>query len=106
MLRNDKGKFEMTEYGHLHVEECCLAFDLKVKRASKYGERFYKECVLNRDVNSSLHFEATFSTESSKSATYKAKAVSAFYDDIMDLLDTLPNVFSTLLVKIMEWVEI
>ena len=88
------------------VDECCLAFDLKVKHASKYSERFYKECVLYRDVNSGLHFEATFSPESSKSATDKAKAVSAFYNDIMDLLATLPKVFSTSLVKIMEWVEI
>ena len=106
VLRNDDGRFEMTEYGRLHVDECCLAFDLKVKHASKYSERFYKECVLYRDVNSGLHFEATFSPESSKSATDKAKAVSAFYNDIMDLLATLPKVFSTSLVKIMEWVEI
>jgi len=106
VLRNGEGKFDMTEYGRLHVDECCLAFDLKVKHASKYSERFYKECVLYRDVNSGLHFEAEFSPESSKNITEKASAVSALYDNMTDLLVTLPKVFSTSLIKIMDWIEI
>jgi len=104
--RSDDGGYEMTEYGRLHVDECCLAFDLKVKHANKYSEQFYKECVLYRDVNSGLHFEAKFSPENSKSAVDKANAISELNKEITELLTTLPKVFSTSLVKIMEWAEI
>ena len=104
--RSDDGGYEMTEYGRLHVDECCLAFDLKVKHANKYSEQFYKECVLYRDVNSGLHFEAKFSPENSKSAVDKANAISELNKEITELLATLPKVFSTSLVKIMEWAEI
>ncbi len=106
VLRNNDGGYEMTEYGRLHIDECCLAFDLKVKHASKYSEQFYKECVLYRDVNSGLHFEAKFAQENSNSAVEKAKAISDLNKEITDLLATLPKVFSTSLVKIMEWAEI
>lgn len=106
VLRSDEGGYEMTEYGRLHLDECCLAFNLKVKHASKYSEQFYKECVLYRDVNSGLHFEAKFSPENSKSAVDKANAISELNKEITELLVTLPKVFSTSLVKIMEWAEI
>lgn len=106
VLRNDDGGYEMTEYGRLHLDECCLAFELTIKHANKYSEQFYKECVLYRDVNSGLHFEAKFSPENSKSAVDKAKAISELNKEITDLLATLPKVFSVSLVKIMEWAEI
>lgn len=106
VLRSDEGGYEMTEYGRLHLDECCLVFNLKVKHASKYSEQFYKECVLYRDVNSDLHFEAKFSPENSKSAVDKANAISELNKEITELLVTLPKVFSTSLVKIMEWAEI
>ena len=100
------GRPSMTEYGRLHVDECCLAFTLKVKNANKYSEQFYKECVLYRDVNSGLHFEAHFAPESSASVTAKADALSEFNKEIIALKSTLPMVFSTSLVKIMDWAEI
>jgi len=106
VLRNGDGGYEMTDYGRLHLDECCLAFDLKVKHANKYSEQFYKECVLYRDVNSGLHFEAKFSPENSGSAMEKAKAISELSKEVTPLLTTLPKVFSVSLVKIMEWAEI
>ena len=63
--------------------------------------------MLNRDVNSGLHFEAIFSPESSKSAADKTKTVSKLYDDIIGLLNALPKSFFFIsLVKTMERVEI
>ena len=49
--------------------------------------------MLNRDVNSGLHFKVIFSPEISKSATDKTKTVSKLYDDIIGLLNALPKSF-------------
>lgn len=96
----------MTEYARLHMDECCLAFTLKVTHTNKYGEQFYKECVLYRDVNSGLHFEAHFAPESSADVMAKADAISEVNKEIMTLKMTLPLVFSDSLVRIMEWAEV
>ena len=106
VMRNNDGKFEMTEYGRLHIDECCLAFDLKVKHVNKYSEQFYKECVLYRDANSGLYFEAKFAPKNSKTVLDKANTITALNSDIADILSTLPAVFNDSLVKIMDWVEI
>lgn len=106
VTRDADGCPSMTEYGRLHVDECCLAFTLKVKHANKYGEQFYKECVLYRDANSGLHFEAHFAPESSADAMAKADALSKMNKEIMELKSTLPMVFSDSLVKIMDWAEV
>lgn len=96
----------MTEYARLHMDECCLAFTLKATHTNKYGEQFYKECVLYRDVNSGLHFEAHFAPESSADVMAKADALSEVNKEIMTLKMTLPLVFSDSLVRIMEWAEV
>lgn len=36
---------------------------LKIKATNKYGEEFYKECVLFRDVDSGIVFQTTFAKE-------------------------------------------
>lgn len=104
--RDSNGVPALTEYARLHMDECCLAFTLKVKHTNKYGEQFYKECVLYRDVNSGLHFEAQFSTENNANVMTQADVVTETYKEVTDLKNTLTNVFSDSLVKIMEWAEI
>lgn len=101
--RIDDGGYAMTEYGRLHIDECCLAFSLTLKHANKYSEQFYKECVLYRDANSGLYFEAHFSPDSSKSALEKANAITELNDEISSLLANLPTTFTGSLEKIMEW---
>ncbi len=40
-ITNDNtGRVVMTEYARLHIDECCLVFDLKVKSKNKYGKQF------------------------------------------------------------------
>ena len=99
----DEGGYEMTDYARLHTDECCLAFELKVTRTNKYGEQFYRECVLYRDADSGLHFEACFSPEDSKDVLSKANAITEQGQEIIDLKATLPMVFSSSLVKLMDW---
>lgn len=106
VTRNKEGSPTLTEYGRLHVDECCLTFDLKLVHANKYGEQFYKECVLYRDVNSGLFFEAQFAKGSSTSVTEKAAKLSEVNKEIIALRKTLPMTFSDSLIRIMEWAEV
>ena len=75
--RDENGTAQMTEYGRLHIDECCLAFDLKVKSKDKYAEEFYKECVLFRDANSGIVFQTSFSAKASESVLNQADAILA-----------------------------
>lgn len=63
VTRDENNTVQMTDYGRLHIDECCLAFKLKIKATNKYGEEFYKECVLFRDVDSGIVFQTTFAKE-------------------------------------------
>lgn len=96
----------MTDYGRLHMDECCLVFELKVKATNKYGEEFYKECVLFRDVDSGIVFQTTFAKEVSADVMGKADAILAREMEIQRVLQELPAQFGAALVYLMEWVEI
>lgn len=50
----------LTEYARLHMDECCVIFDLTIKAVNKYSEAFYTECVLYRDAASNIVFEARY----------------------------------------------
>ena len=73
VTRDENNSVQMTDYGRLHIDECCLVFKLKVKATNKYGEEFYKECVLFRDVDSGIVFQTTFAKEVSADVTYELK---------------------------------
>ena len=75
IINDETGRVVMTEYARLHIDECCLAFDLKVKSKNKYGEQYYKECVLYRDVNSGIEFQVAFSGDANKDIMAKADAI-------------------------------
>ena len=106
ITRDENGQTTLTEYARLHVDECCLAFTLKVKSVNKYGEQFYKECVLFRDVNSGLHFEAHFAPENSQSVEAKAAAMAAQNAEIIGLIGKLPRSFNESVKMVMKWAEV
>ncbi len=102
-ITNDEaGHIIMTEYARLHIDECCLAFDLKVKSKNKYGEQYYKECVLYRDVNSGIEFQVTFSGEANKDIMAKADAIIDRSRKIQETLNEMPQGFGRALVYLME----
>ena len=104
--RDNSGNVVMTEYGRLHVDECCLAFTLQVKSVNKYGEQFYRECVLFRDVNSGLHFEAHFAAEKNQNVETKAAALAELNTEVMSLKAKLPASFCEALKMTMKWAEV
>lgn len=106
VTRDENNTVQMTDYGRLHIDECCLAFKLKIKATNKYGEEFYKECVLFRDVDSGIVFQTTFAKEASADVMGKADAILAREMEIQRVLQELPAQFGAALIYLMEWVEI
>lgn len=106
IVKDEQGDIAMTEYARLHINECCLAFTLKVKSTNKYQEEFYKECVLFRDANSGMVFEAHFAADKSVSVTEKAKNMAICGKEVMDMMSKLPRTFPESLNILIDWSEL
>lgn len=106
VTQDENNAVRMTDYARLHIDECCLVFTLKVKTTNKYGEEFYKECVLCRDVDSGIVFQTTFAKDDSADVMGKADAILARELEIQRVLQELPATFGAALIYLMDWVEI
>lgn len=106
ITKDEQGNIAMTNYARLHIDECCLAFTLKAKTTNKYQEEFYKECVLFRDADSGMVFEAHFAADESGSVVEKAKSMTSFGNEIMDMMSKLPRTFPESLNMLIEWSEL
>lgn len=60
VTRSDAGTPILTDYALEHVDECCLAFDRKIRVSNKYDDSYYRVCFLCRDIKSDSIVEATF----------------------------------------------
>ncbi|MDR0883416.1 MAG: helix-turn-helix transcriptional regulator [Oscillospiraceae bacterium] len=102
---DSSGKPALTAYARRHADECCLAFDLSVKKTTNdYGKQFYTECVLYRDATSDIVFEAHFdSSKLNADVDGRAKMVSAYNKELAEILQKLPGSFSGTIKGLMEW---
>lgn len=106
IFKDEDGNVQMTDYGRLHIDECCLVFLLKPSGKNKHSEEFYKECVLCRDSNSGIEFHTIFSKEANASVMEKADAILARETEIQRVLQNLPAAFGEALVYLMDWTKI
>ena len=60
VTRSDAGAPILTDYALEHVDECCLAFDRKIRVSNKYDDSYYRVCFLCRDIKSDNIVEATY----------------------------------------------
>ncbi len=102
IINDETGRVVMTEYARLHIDECCLAFNLNVKSKNKYGEQYYKECVLYRDVNSGIEFQVAFSGEANKDIMAKADAILGREVHTLNIINAMPPKFGEALVYLMK----
>ena len=58
---NEDGMPEMTDYARLHMDKCCLSFQLSIK--GNYNKDYHRECFLNRDKGTPVDFDITFTGE-------------------------------------------
>lgn len=58
--RTAAGTAVLTDYAMQHIDECCLAFDVSLKRNNQYGASYYTECALFRAAMADSHIEAGY----------------------------------------------
>lgn len=102
IINDETGRVVMTEYARLHLDECCLAFELKAKSKNKYGEQYYKECILYRDVNSGIEYQVTFSGDTNKDVMAKADAILEREKNAQSVINAMPPKFGDALVYLMK----
>lgn len=100
---DEQGNAILTEYARLHVDECCLVFDISVKSTNKYGEAFYTECVLYRDADSKVIFEAKFSPDNTGASNKQKESIAAYKADVLGLRKKMNDSFADSLKAVVEW---
>lgn len=98
------GNFALTDYARLHMDECCLVFDLKIKANNTYGEQFYTECVLYRDAASGIVFEAHYANENGGNLSHE-EMIKSYNQDLLSVVRSLPMSFSGTLDALIKWSE-
>ena len=97
---NSFGKLELTEYARLHMEECCLIFELVVqdKKANTcFDDVFY------RDANQEIRFEPHFINKKNVDEKYLIRHRMI---ELQELVMSLPGSFSGTVSKLIEWSEL
>ena len=98
------GQLFLTDYARYHIDECCLVFDLKVKATNKYGEKFYTECVLYRDSDSGIVFEAHYNLSGKNdNADNRAEIRSTYISETADIMKKLPGGFAGTLDELIKY---
>lgn len=103
---DSNGNARMTDYGRLHVDECCIAFDLKVKSTNKCAEQYFTECVLFRDANSGIEFSVGFASDVNDNVKAQAEAIIKRDEEIRKVKAGMPESFGEALKYLMKWAEI
>ena len=102
----ESGYAELTDYAKRHIDECCIVFDIKVRRNDRYGVKSYKECILFRDAASDKILEAKYSRSAQNLTTdARAEELERIHSDALltsVILATLPAVFSETLAAHMK----
>jgi len=107
ICKDEDGQTHLTDYARYHMDECCVVFDLILKSVNDYGEHYYTECVLFRDVDSGLVFEAQFSIDANEDVQKKAQEISLYNKDVMSIIKEIhPGEFGYSLKALMKWSEV
>lgn len=99
---NEEGETVLTDYARIHMDECCLVFDLRIKSLGKYGEEFFTECVLFRDAASNIVFEAHYSSDNKDNPNH-AEMIKKYNTELLNVARMLPATFSGTLNALIDW---
>ena len=104
VYRDENGQTWLTDYARHHMDECCIVFDLILQSTNDYGEHYYTECVLFRDADSGLVFEAKFTPAGNEDVQKKAQELSMYNKDVMSIIKEIhPGDFGYSLKALMKW---
>lgn len=102
IIINEEGETVLTDYARIHMDECCLIFDLRIKSLSKYGEEFFTECVLFREAASNIVFEAHYSSDNKDNPNH-AEMIKKYNTELLNVARMLPATFSGTLNALIDW---
>lgn len=105
LTQDENGKTVLTRHARIHMEECCLVFELSIKSGCK--ERYYSECFLNRDKSSGIDFNIVYCggyEHSSKEK--KAELLKSILEEESRFYSTLPTCHRESLKKAIEWKKV
>jgi len=100
---DDYGQPSLTEYARLHIDECCLVFNLEAQNLNSYGESYYTECVLFRDADSKVQFIAHFSADNKGANEKQQESIRAYKNDILTLWKSLMESFTEAFDTVVRW---
>lgn len=104
----EKG-LRLTDYARYHINDCCLAFKISVRRGSRYGKQLISRCSLFRAFET-LNYDIHLLSDKNVSVEKKAKELKKYLglknkggDALVhDLLTHFPDDFSEAIDKLVK----
>jgi hypothetical protein len=104
---DEDGVAHLTDYTLMHIDECCLIFEVKKVPNQYYSVQYYKECVLYRDALVDALLEVTYK-DLPQNATVieRAEVLEKESKLCADIIRQLPGNFGGALTKLMDLYDI
>ena len=102
VYQNVDGETVMTDYARLHMDKCCLSFELSVKGG--YNTDYHRECFLNRDKGTPVDFNIEFTGANGELDDTKRNAL--IKDLAMEeatVLNGLSNDYTAAWKEVLKW---
>lgn len=82
--RSETGSIDLTDYAKLHVDECCLKFDLKVNEASKMDIVVYLDSVMFRKATPDYNRVPAFNPDNHNMEVFnRSEELKRFHDELV-----------------------
>lgn len=107
IMEDEYGFAHLTDYALMHIDECCIAFEIKKRPNRYFGIDYYTECVLYRDILADALLEVTYG-DLPQNATIQERAnvLKAEANRNANILRKLPATFGDTLVAHMERLDV
>lgn len=104
MRLDESGIVSLTDYASMHIDECCLIFDIKAKKNKEYGVATYRECILFKNAISDTILEAWYEdSEQGQAILERAAKLKKTASQLAKIKRDLPASFSGSLKALMKF---
>lgn len=83
--RLENGSIDLTDYAKLHVDECCLLFDLKLNKASKMDIVVYLDSIMFRKATPDYNRVPTFNPDKHNMEVFnRSEELKKFHEEFIE----------------------
>jgi hypothetical protein len=83
--RLENGSLDLTDYAKLHVDECCLLFDLKLNKASKMDIVVYLDSIMFRKATPDYNRVPTFNPDKHNMEVFnRSEELKKFHEEFVE----------------------